>query len=87
MKRVLKVFTIIFLAFATFIVGKAFFYGRWTTVQRTSPQRVELSYEKAMTDGILSPLEIATHYAPEVHAAVNVLISSSGKGGFILNSN
>ncbi len=83
MKRVLKVFTIIFLAFATFIVGKAFFYGRWTTVQRTSPQRVELSYEKAMTDGILSPLEIATHYAPEVHAAVNVLISCSGKGDFI----
>lgn len=83
MKRVLKIFSFILLAFAVFMLGKAFLYGRWTTLQRSSPQRVELSYGAAMADGTLTPLEIATHYAPEVHAAVNVLISSSGKGDFI----
>ncbi len=65
------------------MLGKALLYGRWTFIQRSFPQRVELPYEEAMADGTLSPIEIATHYAPEVHAAVNVLISSSGKGDFI----
>ena len=83
MKRILKVLTIILLVFAVFSVGKVLFYGRWTTTQRISPPRIELPFEDAIEDGILDPLEIATHYAPEVHAAVNVLISSSGKGDFI----
>lgn len=83
MKHRLKIRFILLLGIALFFVGKALLYGRWTAARRSVPQRVELSYAEAMADGILTPLEIATHYAPEVHAAVNVLISSSGKGDFI----
>ena len=83
MKHRLKIRFILLLGIALFFVGKALLYGRWTATRRSVPQRVELSYAEAMADGILTPLEISTHYAPEVHAAVNVLISSSGKGDFI----
>jgi hypothetical protein len=44
---------------------------------------VELTYADAAADGLITPEEIAVHYAPEINAAVNVLISGAGKGDFI----
>ena len=45
--------------------------------------RVELSYEAALADGVLSDEDIAVHYAPEVDAAVNTMISCGGRGDFV----
>ena len=83
MKRRLKILLILLSGILLFFIGKALLYGRWSSARRSVPPRIALTYEDAMADGTLTPLEIATHYAPEVHAAVNVLISSSGKGDFI----
>ncbi|MBR6028558.1 MAG: hypothetical protein IKP40_05650 [Clostridia bacterium] len=80
---ILKSLGLIFLAFLLYFTGKALLWGRWSAQSRTPLPRVELSAEEAFADGILTPEEIAVHYAPEVHAAVNVLISASGKGDFI----
>ena len=45
--------------------------------------RVELSFQEAMADGVLSDEDIAVHYAPEVDAAVNTMISCGGRGDFV----
>lgn len=45
--------------------------------------RVELSYAEAAADGTITPEEVAVHYAPEIDAAVNVLLSGAGRGDFL----
>ncbi len=62
--------------------GKALFYGRGP-VPADLPARVEISFEEAAADGVLSPEEVAVHYAPEIRAAVNIWISASGRGDFL----
>ncbi len=83
MKKAVRFIFVLLAVLVLFLAGKALLYGRWTAGRRAAPPRIELSFENAMEDGVLTPEEIAVHYAPEVHAAVNVLISSSGKGDFI----
>lgn len=73
------------LLLAALVLGFAWsmLWGRWTTEPLTLPPRVELTYADAAADGLITPEEIAVHYAPEINAAVNVLISGAGKGDFI----
>lgn len=68
-----------------FLLWRYFLKGRFRPKGRTSgvPARVELSFEEAMADGVLSDEDIAVHYAPEVDAAVNTMISCGGKGDFV----
>ena len=66
------------------ILLKAQVWGRWYFGEPQSRlARVELNWEDAAADGTISPEEIAVHYAPEIHAAVNVLLSDSGRGDFL----
>lgn len=68
----------------TLTLLKAGLWGRWHFGEvEPQPARIELTWEGAMADGTLSPEEIAVHYAPEIHAAVNVLLSDSGRGDFL----
>ena len=82
-RKILLILCAALLCFLVFLFCKAMWYGRGTSRARAVPGRIELSYEEATADGSLSFEEIAVHYAPEVRAAVNVLISESGKGDFI----
>lgn len=68
-----------------FCLAKALLWGRWNLQGKVSGEvpAVSLSYEEAMADGKLSDLELAEHFAPKIYAAVNVLLSDSGRGDFI----
>ena len=65
--------------------GKALLWGRWNLSGRVSGRapRVEVTWEEAMADGVITEEELAVHYAPDILAAVNVLISESGRGDFL----
>lgn len=67
-----------------FLIWKYFFRGRFRLgcASGTEP-RIELSFEQAMEDGILSDEDLAVHYAPEVLAAVNTMLSCGGRGDFV----
>ena len=57
--------------------------GRTSSRTSGTAARVELSWEEALADGVLTEEEIAIHYAPEIDAAVNTVISSGGRGDFL----
>ena len=82
MKKARRILWAVLGAWMLFLTCKALFYGRGP-LRAPEPARVEMPYALAAGDGVLTMEEIAVHYAPEVHAAVNVLISASGKGDFI----
>lgn len=65
--------------------GKALLWGRWNLTGRVSGQvpAIDVSWEEAMADGVISHEELAVHYAPDILAAVNVLISRGGRGDFL----
>lgn len=85
-KRIFKWIGILLLIHVVGIVGWRLVYGRNLI---DIPHDTELSgtldmpYESAMQDGILSHEEIAIHYAPSIDQAVNVLLSAGGRGDFI----
>ena len=85
-KRIFKAIGILLLIHIVGIVGWRLLYGRdildsphdmdkWSEIQ--------LPYESAMQDGVLTHEEIAIHYAPKIDQAVNVLLSAGGRGDFI----
>lgn len=67
------------------VLWELFFLGRIPAGNHVSgvPERIELSFEEAMADGELSDEDIAVHYAPEVKAAVNTMVSCNGRGDFV----
>lgn len=79
----LKLLCWLLLGLIVFLFAKAQLWGRWTVRKQALPDRVELTWEDAVADGELTPEEIAIHYAPEIDAAVNVLLSGSGRGDFL----
>jgi len=82
--RILKGLGLMLLAVLALTFLKAKLWGRWSFgPQEPMPARIELGWEEAMADGEISQEEIAVHYAPEIHAAVNVLLSDSGRGDFL----
>lgn len=70
---------------AAFLLWRLLLKGRFSLRTRGAdrPARVELSFEEAMADGVLSDEDIAVHYAPEADAAVNTLVSCGGRGDFV----
>ena len=68
-----------------FLLWRYFGKGRFPKNGRVSgvPERIERSFAEAMADGVLSDEDIAFHYAPEVDAAVNTMISCGGRGDFV----
>ncbi len=85
-RRALLLLPAALLLFSLFPLGKALLASRWNLTGRAASgrvPRVEMSWEAAMADGVLSQEELAVHYAPEIHAAVNTLLSSSGRGDFL----
>lgn len=68
-----------------FLLWRYLLKGRFPRQGRVSgrPARIELSFEEAMGDGVLSDEDLAIHYAPEVDAAVNTMISCGGRGDFV----
>lgn len=83
LKGILKWTGIALLTAAVSTFAWAKLWGRWTLSPLTLPQRVEVTWAEARADGAVSPEEIAAHYAPEINAAVNVLLSDAGRGDFI----
>lgn len=83
MKRIARFLRLALLGLLLLTLGKALLWGRWTATPLELPKRVEITWAEAMADGALAPEEIAAHYAPEINAAVNVLLSESGKGDFL----
>ncbi|MBQ8554306.1 MAG: hypothetical protein IJ438_00395 [Clostridia bacterium] len=81
-RRILKGIGCVILTGLILLLAWRFLWGRnWSGSLR--PQRwIDISYESAMDDGMLTDEEIAIHYAPQIDAAVNVLLSG-GKGDFI----
>lgn len=63
-----------------FLVWRLLLKGRFRGRRPASggPARIERSFTEAMTDE-----DIAVHYAPEVYAAVNTLVSCGGRGDFV----
>ena len=80
-----RIVGILLLAALILTGGKALLWGRWNLSGRASGKvpRVELTWEEAMADGEITGEELAVHYAPDILAAVNVLISESGRGDFL----
>ena len=87
MKKGLKRFLCLLGAAVLLLAAGAFakvkLWGRPSGERQAGPARVELSWDEAMADGAISDEEIAIHDAPEILAAVNVLLSDSGRGDFL----
>lgn len=68
-----------------FLLWRYLLKGRFPRRGRVSGRipRIELSFQEAMADGVVSDEDIAVHYAPEVDAAVNTMISCGGRGDFV----
>lgn len=81
--RILKGIGWAVLALVIGLLGWRLLHGRGFFVSRDLPSRVQMTWEAAMADGVVSPEEIAVHYAPEIDAAVNVLLSGGGRGDFL----
>lgn len=61
-----------------------FLYARnWRNDYSDSVYSIDILYESALSDGAISPEEVAVHYAPVIDQAVNVLLSHGGRGDFI----
>jgi len=84
-KRILKGIGILLLAAIVGVVAFRFLYARnWSGRSvLPSPGLLDYPWESAMSDGEITPEEIAIHYAPVIDQAVNVLLSEGGRGDFI----
>ncbi len=79
--RILKWTGILLLAALIAAVAFRFLYGRnWGDAQS---ETIDIPYETAIADGVITPEELAIHYAPVIDQAVNVLLSRGGRGDFI----
>lgn len=83
MKRIARLLRLMLLGWLMLTLLKALVWGRWTAAPLPLPQRVEIAWSQAVADGVILPEEVAVHYAPEINAAVNVLLSDSGRGDFL----
>ena len=83
LKRLLCILGAVIVLLAVLALAKAKLWGRPTGERPAQPARVELSYDEAISDGQVTDGEIAAHYAPDILAAVNVLLSGSGRGDFL----
>ena len=81
--RLLKWLGLALLTVLIGLIGWRLLYGRGYFTSRQLPERVELTYAEAMADGVITHEELAVHYAPEINAAVNVLLSGAGRGDFL----
>lgn len=81
-RRVLRGFLDLAVAALAVFVLQWLVWGRWCVNQASTP-RVEVAWEEAIADGVLSDEDLAAHYAPDLLAAVNVMISGHGRGDFL----
>lgn len=84
-RRILKLLLCLLLLGGLVTLGFRLLYGRsWgNATDAARPEAVDVSYEAAMADGVLTPEELAIHYAPTIDQAVNVLLAAGGRGDFI----
>ncbi len=82
-RRVIKIIGIALLAALAGVLLWRALYGRALFAKNDPLPRVEMSYPDALADGKITHEEIAVHYAPQIDAAVNVLLSRGGRGDFI----
>ena len=84
-KGILKGIGILLLAELIGVVGFRFLYARnWRGAgDLPAPGLLDFPWESAVADGVITAEEIAMHYAPQIDQAVNVLLSSGGRGDFI----
>lgn len=83
--RILKGIGCLLLASLVLTVAFRFLYARnWRgTRELPQPGLLDFPYESAIADGVITPEEVAIHYAPKIDQAVNVLLSEGGRGDFI----
>ena len=84
--RILKVIGILLLLGLVGMAGWRILYGRNLIAiphDTALSGTLDLPYESAMADGILTHEEIAIHYAPQIDQAVNVLLAAGGRGDFL----
>ncbi len=84
-RRILKWIGILLLAAIVGTLGFRFLYARnWRGVRELpAPGVLDYPWESAASDGVITPEELAIHYAPRIDQAVNVLLSEGGRGDFI----
>ncbi len=82
-KGIFKTVGLLLLIHIVGIVGWRLLYGRHLFGAPYKAMSIDLPYESAMQDGVLTHEEIAIHYAPQIDQAVNVLLSAGGRGDFI----
>ena len=82
--RILKGIGVLLLAGVVGTLAFRFLYARnWGAGSSDAVQAVDVAFESAAADGVISPEEVAQHYAPVIDQAVNVLLSEGGRGDFI----
>ncbi|MBR3764370.1 MAG: hypothetical protein IKK57_07445 [Clostridia bacterium] len=81
--RTLKWLGLMLLTALVLTVAFRFLYARNWRGTAHAPQTLDVPWSCAAADGVISPEEIALHYAPQIDQAVNVLLSSGGRGDFI----
>ncbi len=81
--KIFKGLGILLLTAIVFALLWRLLYGRGLFVSSTAPARIDMTWENAMADGLITPEEVAAHYAPQIDQAVNVLLSRGGRGDFI----
>lgn len=83
-RRILKRLGAAALAALAAVLCWRLLYGRvLLTADRQSVPAADVAWAQAVADGMVSHEEVAVHYAPEIDAAVNVLLSGAGRGDFI----
>lgn len=85
-RRILKWIGLLLLIHIAGVLGWRLLYARDLLDSPNDMDKfdeVHLSWEDAMADGVITHEEIAIHYAPVIDQAVNVLLSSGGRGDFI----
>ena len=84
--KLCKALGLLLLALLVGILGWRFLYGRnlFAIPHDTGLQgALDVPWESAIADGVITHEEIAIHYAPQIDQAVNVLLSEGGRGDFI----
>lgn len=81
--RILKWMGILLLAGVAGTLIFRFCYARSWFAADELAVTLDIPYESAMADGVITHEEIAIHYAPVIDQAVNVLLSHGGRGDFI----
>ncbi|MBQ2953528.1 MAG: hypothetical protein IJE07_08210 [Clostridia bacterium] len=82
-RGILKWIGILLLAGIVGTVAFRFLYARNWGDDADGLALADVAWEAAEADGVISPEEVAQHYAPVIDQAVNVLLSEGGRGDFI----